>query len=136
MSLVMADGGLELKMSGARAAWNSTHLKMHLYKTNVTPTTSSTVGSFTECDFAGYAAQDLINWTAPSTTGHVTTIQADPLTFTRSTTGTVQNVYGYYITDSAGTTLYWAELDPAGPRTVTNSGDTVTVTAKITDQTL
>jgi hypothetical protein len=121
-------------LEASRAAWNATALKIHLYKTNVTPTTSSVVGDFTEADFPGYAAQDVITWGAASVAGHVATITAASNTFTRSTTGAAQNIYGYYVTNAAGTVLYWAELDPAAPRIVTNAGDTISVTLAMTDQ--
>jgi len=136
MSLVFQDDGLIRKMGDVRAAANATKYKMHLYSNNFSPTTASVLANFTECTFAGYAAADCSNWTAPTVTSHVATIQADANTFTRSTTGSSQNVYGYYITDQAGTTLYYAELDPSGPRVVTNAGDSVTITPKITDQSL
>lgn len=136
MALKIQDGGLSRKMADVRAAWNTTNLKLHLYSNNVTPTTASVLGDFTECTFAGYAAQSIVNWTAPSITSHVATIGADPLTFTRSTTGTSQNVYGYYVTDAASAVLYWAELDPSGPKVVTNAGDSITITPQITDQSL
>lgn len=136
MSLKFVDAGLQRKLTDLASAWNSTKVKLHLYKTNVTPTTSSTVGSFTECDFAGYAAQDIANWAYDTVASHVADMKADPNVFTRTSTGTSQNVYGYYVTDQAGTTLYFAELDPAGPRVLTNAGDSYTVTPKVTDQDL
>lgn len=136
MALVLQDEGLKRKLEDCRAAWNASALKMHLYKTNVTPTTASVVGNFTECDFAGYAAQDIITWGAASVTSHVAKITAAANTFTRSSTGAAQNIYGYFITNAAGSLLYWAELDPSAPRTVTNIGDSVTVTAVMQDQTL
>jgi len=118
------------------AAWNGTKLKMHLFQNNFTPTTSSVLANFTECTFAGYAAQDISSWGASVVVGHVATMTAAPNTFTRSTTGAAQDVYGYYITNQAGSLLYWAEKDPVGPRVVTNAGDSVTVTAALTDQSL
>lgn len=134
MTLVLQDGGLTNKLEQCRANWNSTALKMHLYKNNVTPATTSVLGDFTECDFAGYAAQNIVTWGAASVTAHVGKITAAANTFTRSSTGTAQNVYGYYITDAASAVLEWAELDPAGPRVVTSAGDSVTVTAVMQDQ--
>lgn len=136
MSLKFVDAGLQRKLTDLASAWNTTKLKLHLYSNNFTPTTSSTVGSFTECTFAGYSAQDIDGWAYDTVASHVADMLASAKTFTRSTTGTSQNIYGYYVTDQAGTTLYFAELDPAGPRVVTNAGDSYTVTCKITDQDL
>jgi hypothetical protein len=136
MTMKIVDAGLQRKLTDLASAWNSTKLKLHLYKSNTTPTTSSTVGSFTECDFAGYAAQDISGWAYDTVSAHVADMTASANTFTRSTTGTAQNVYGYFVTDQAGTTLYFAELDPSGPRVLTNSGDSYTVNPKMTDQDL
>jgi hypothetical protein len=136
MSMKIVDAGLQRKLTDLASAWNTTKLKLHLYKNNVTPTTSSTVGTFTESTFAGYAAQDIAGWAYDTVASHVADMTATANTFTRSTTGTAENIYGYFVTDQAGTTLYFAELDPAGPRVVTNSGDSYTVTPKMTDQDL
>ncbi len=136
MTLKLQDGGLERKMSDARTAWNTTKLKLHLYSNNFSPTTSTVIGDYTECTFPGYSSQDISNWAAPVTTSHVTQMLADAITFTRSTTGTSQNVYGYFVTNAAGSVPYWGELDPAGPRVLTSAGDSVTVTPQLTDQSL
>jgi hypothetical protein len=136
MSLKIVDAGLQRKLTDLASAWNSTKLKLHLYKNNVTPTTSSTVGSFTESTFTGYAAQDISGWAYDTVASHVADMVASSNTFTRTSTGAGESVYGYFVTDQAGTTLYFAELDPNGPRTLTNSGDSYTVTPKMTDQDL
>jgi len=88
-------------------------------------------GYFTEATFAGYSASAI-------TGGTWTTTQADPTvgtntqrTFTRSSTGTPQTVYGYYVTRTTGGALAWFEPFP-GPLTVTNNGDTIRVTPTIT----
>src|SRR5262249_55847391 len=105
MTLKLVDTGLQRKLTDLASAWNSTPLKLHLYKSNTTPTTSSTVGSFTESTFPGYAAQNITGWAYDTVAAHVADMIATMNTFTRSTTGTAENVYGYYVTDSAGTTL-------------------------------
>jgi len=134
MTLVLQDGGLTRKLEDLRAAWNSTALKMHLYSNNFTPLVTSVVGDFTECTFSGYSSQNIVTWGAASVASHIGKIQAAPITFTRSTSGASQNVYGYYVTDAAGTVLEWAELDPSGPRVLTNAGDSVTITPVMQDQ--
>jgi hypothetical protein len=47
-------------------------------------------------------------------------------------TGALGNVYGYYITDAAETTLLWAERFTGAPFNVQNNGDTITVTLQLT----
>jgi hypothetical protein len=134
MTLVIQDGGLTNKLEGLRTKWNAAAVKMHLYSNNFTPLVTSVLGDFTECTFAGYAAQDIITWGAAAVAAHIGKITAAPNVFTRSTTGAAQNVYGYYVTDAANAVLEWGELDPAGPRVVTSAGDSVTVTAVMQDQ--
>ena len=101
---------------------------LHLYQNNHTPADADTVSAYTECTFAGYAAQSITGWTTPTATGHVSRSTATKLTFTRTSTGTTQTVYGYYVTDAGGTNLLWAELDPSSPIPITNNGDTYAVT--------
>lgn len=136
MTLKMADDGIKEKLSQARTAWNSVKLRLHLYKSNTTPTNASILSDFTECDFAGYAAQDISTWSVPTVAAHVATMTAAANLFTRSTTGASQNIYGYYVTDSTNATLEWAERDPNAPIVLTVAGDSYQVTAALTDQDL
>jgi hypothetical protein len=131
MSGKFQDDGVSAAASAIRGTWNTTPVKVHLYKNDVTPTTSSVLGDFTESDFAGYAAQNASSWSAPVVSAHIATITAAALTYTRSSTGTAQNAYGYYITDSGSTLLYAAERFATAPRVLTNNGDSETVTPKV-----
>lgn len=91
-----------------------------------------TAGSFTEATFTGYAAKTL-------TGGSWTTTQGDDYsygtyaqqTFTRTSTGTAQVIRGYYVTRATGGAIRWYEYFP-GPITVTNNGDTITLTPQFT----
>lgn len=85
---------------------------LHLFKNNVTPDAASTVATFTECAFTGYAAITLVaaNWPTPTTNG--TTGKAESTYAEQSftvTTADGESYYGYYITDAAGTKLLRAE---------------------------
>lgn len=136
MSLVLADNGCSTILSELRTNWNSTAIRIHLFKSNTTPSTASVIGDFTEADFAGYSAQNLVTWAAPSVTSHVARMTAANRTFTRSTTGTAQNIYGYYVTDNSDTVLLWAERDGAAPIVLTNAGDSYTITPALSQQDL
>lgn len=136
MTLVLADLGCVQRLTECRTNWNATALKLHLFKSNTTPTTSSVLGDFTESDFAGYASQTIITWTAPAMAAHVASMVAAARTFTRSSTGASQNIYGYYVTDNGSTILLWAERDANAPIVVINNGDSYTVTPAMTDQDL
>lgn len=107
-------------------------LKLKLYSNDVTPGETDTVATYTETDFTGYAAIDL-----PGTGCTVT--NADPSeaswaakTFTSSAGSQNKNCYGYYVTNSAGTILMWAERFTSPPYNIVNNGDTITVTPKYT----
>lgn len=90
-----------------------------------------TAASFTEATFAGYAAKTL-------TGGSWTTTQADPSiatyaqqTFTRSSTGAAQTIYGYFVTRTSDGLLRWFEPF-AGPITVTLINDAIKLTPTLT----
>ena len=61
------------------------------------------------------------SWTA-SVTGSNLSYPTQTWTFT----GPKGNIYGYYVSDSAGTVL-WAEKFPSGPYNVQNNGDVINV---------
>lgn len=111
-------------------------MNLHLFRTDVeTGLTESQreqldETDFTEANFAGYAA-------APLTGGSWTTNVGDPSiaryaqqTFTRSSTGTAQLIYGYYVTlDSSGALLWYEQFD--GPISIQFINDAVRVTPKL-----
>jgi hypothetical protein len=104
--------------------------KLKLYKNNVTPAEADVVGSYTESTGAGYAAIALTgaNWTVTTATGTTTASYAQQ-TFTY--TGAEANIYGYYVVDSAGTTLLWAERFSDGPYSIPGGGGSVKITPQI-----
>lgn len=134
MALVLSDDGISTILAIARAEWNSVNPNLHLYSNNLTPNTSSTLGSFTECTFPGYAAIALASFGAPSVSSHVATMSETTRTFTRSSTGTAENVYGYFVTDDTDTVLLWSEKDPNGPFVMQNAGDSYSVLVKLTEK--
>lgn len=103
------------------------NVKLHLYKNNVTPSETDTVSTYTEDDGTGYAAISLTgsNWDTTTTAGTASYAQ-QTFTYTAGTT-----VYGYYVTDNAGTTLLWAELFSDGPYTIPSGGGTIKITPTI-----
>lgn len=99
---------------------------LRLYSNNITPADSDTAGTYTEATFAGYAAITLTgaSWSAGS--GGVTNFAQQ--TFTRSSTGATENIYGYYVTQVTSGVLLWSERDGAAPAAMTNSGDNIKLT--------
>lgn len=108
--------------------------KAMLYKSNTTITTGTVKADLTEADFAGYAQITLAagNFPGASVSGHVaSSTYSVTLTWTRSTTGTSQTVYGMAILNSAGTKIIAAGPFDSGPYVVTNSGDAINETLTV-----
>lgn len=106
---------------------NSDGLKVRLFKNDVTPDDNTVIGDLTEADFEGYAAGDLANLTTPGVVAAQAQTQGDSVTFTMGTPGTTNNIYGHYITDSAGTVLYGVVRDPSAPIAMDTAGKEYTV---------
>jgi hypothetical protein len=106
------------------------NLVLRLFQNNITPSDTDTHTTYTEATFTGYASITLTgaSWGAGSA-GTTTYAQQ---TFTRTSTGAGQTIYGYYVTQLTSGVLMWSERDGAGPFTITNNGDTVKVTPTLT----
>jgi len=132
MALLVPDAGevklLEMALKDATPPAQT----LRLFVNDKTPAESDTLASYTEMSTNGYAAKSLAraNWTA-TTSGGVTTISYPTQTFT-FTAGPATTVYGYYITINDGGTekLLWAERFPYPP-TISNAGDEIRITPKI-----
>lgn len=92
----------------ATAPWNGG--KIHLFKNNFTPSPTMAIGDLTEADFTGYAASSAVTWAAAAYLPDGTAVVVgDSKTFQVGATPTILNtVYGWYLTDAAGTTLIFA----------------------------
>lgn len=113
--------------------------KLRLFKNNVIVSNATVIANLTEADFAGYAAVTLTaaTWAAAAAAAHVASSQyGASVTFSRSTTGATQNIYGWYLTDAGGTKLYACANFTGAPIPITNSGDNIAVTPTLTDQSL
>lgn len=124
-------------MVGKTAAGN---LKLKLFVNNYTPTHTDTTASFTEMSTQGYAAITLTttSWNAASagtgsgtSTSNKASISYAQQTYTFDGTGGSTTVYGYYITDNAGTTLVGSEKFSTA-KTVVNNGDAIKITPALT----
>ena len=130
MSLLVPDVGEVLLLSYAlNKIAPGDDVKLKLFKNDYTPVEGSVVGAFTEADTAGYAAISLAmaDWTVATDTG-TTTAEQPQKTFTLTGAGTH---YGYYITDTAGTGLLWAERFSDAPHTIPSGGGTEKITVKL-----
>lgn len=95
---------------------------LRLYSNNHTPVLNESPSNFTELTTSGYAAVTLStgSWTVTDTSGVVVaTYPQQTFTLTASAT-----IYGYYLTDSGKTKVYWAEIFAGGPISFSSGGGT------------
>ena len=133
MALRFPDAG---EVAALKAMVNHTSpgdLKLHLYKNDVTIDEDTVIGDVTESTEAGYAAVTLTgaSWTVATGAGNVTTASYAEQTFTFTEAATV---YGYYVTNNAGTILMWIEEFTGGPYVLPASGGSVAVTLNVIGQ--
>ena len=127
MALVIPDVGERAML----ARILGTNLVLHLFTNNRVPAESDTVAAYTEMSGMGYAAVTLNtnNWTI-ATVADISEASYPAITFT-FTEGAGSNVYGYYVTDVAGTTLFWSERFASAPFVIPNGGGTITITPSL-----
>lgn len=111
-------------------------MTLRLYKTDVTagltPDQIEALdeSDFTEADFAGYAASSMTTaWT--TTQGNPSTATRAEVTFTRSSTGAAQSIFGYYVTRNSDGALQWFEQFD-GPVSVEFINDAIQTTPTLT----
>lgn len=106
------------------------NLSLRLFASNTTPADTDTAVTYTEATFAGYAAITLTGATWNSAASGSISYSAQQ-TFTRSSTGVTENIYGYYVTQVTSTILLYSERDAAAPVAMTNNGDNIKITPTI-----
>lgn len=107
--------------------WN-----VDLFKNDYTPDLTSELSDFTVADYPGYSDLEAANFAFDSYDSQKRAVfLADQLTFERTSTGTAQNVYGYFVTNANGD-LVWAERFATGPYTMENSGDQIVFRPRFT----
>lgn len=105
------------------------NLVLRLYQNNITPSDSDTAGTYTEATFTGYAGITLTGATWNAAAAGTIAYSAQQ-TFTCSGASS-NNIYGYYVTQSASGVLLYSERDASAPFAITNSGDAVKITPTI-----
>jgi hypothetical protein len=130
MALNFPDVGENIALEALTNKTAPQNLVLRLFSNNITPSDTDTAGTYTEATFAGYAAITLTgaSWGAASA-GTIT--YGSQQTFTLSSTGTVENIYGYYVTQAVSGLLVYSERDGAAPFPITNSGDNIKITPTI-----
>jgi len=104
MDLIFPDAGLVEQLN--RVLTGS--VKYHLYTANVTPTRSTVLTDLdaSEASWTGYAAvtQTWTDYTINGVAAHNGYALAPPISFA-NTSGSTQNPYGYYVTNTGSTIL-------------------------------
>lgn len=130
MALTVPNGGEVELLSRMLNATSTGNVVLHLYTSpSSEPDETATVATFTEEDDGSYSSVELAggSWTV-ATSGGTTTAEYAQQDFT---IGGSTTVYGYYVTDSGGTTLLWFEAFGSAA-TLGAGGGTISVTPKIT----
>lgn len=96
---------------------------IHLYSNNVTISDASVIGDFTLITSPAAITLTGATWTIATGTANY-----PQQTFTFAGAATV---YGYVVTNAAGTILLWAEAFTDGPYSIPAGGGTVKVTPTI-----
>lgn len=130
MALVVPNSGEVKLLEYIVNKTSPTNLVLHLYVNQVDLSTEAfSTGSFTEASESGYAAVTLTgsNWTASTTTGVSTAVYDTGITFS-FTVG--QDVYGYYVTNTANS-IMWAEEFPGAPFSLPSGGGEIAVRPQV-----
>lgn len=110
------------------------NLILKLFTSNTTPADTDTAGTYTEASFTGYTAKTLTGSSWTVTPGAPSEAAYAQQTFASTASQTAATVYGYYVIQTTSTELMWSERFTDGPYVVTNNGDEIRVTPKLTLQ--
>jgi hypothetical protein len=119
-------------LAAIRSYLNSQPDVLHLYQNDLTPGDSDEVGDYTECDFDGYLSINLGAWSVPTTVSGKAYIAEATKVFVCTGNTTPNDVYGYYVTNYAGTELLWAQRFTSPPIPITEADDAISVTPTFT----
>ena len=132
MTLVLPNQGEQITLEAMVGKTAGQNLVLRLFKSNTTPSESTTEASLTEANFTGYSAITLTAASWTYTSGDPSSIAYAQQTFTSSAGSQSQPVYGYYVTQVTSGKLVWVERFTDGPYTIVNNGDTIKVTLNFT----
>jgi len=124
---VLATTGAVFQLSILRNAAIEDTFLCHLYKNDYVPHKGSVASDFTEATFDGYSPQNLNAWSSPLIDPNGDALSVEAIhTWTKSSGGVANYIWGYYVTDGTGAVLQWAERFPSVVPMET-TGDTLSV---------
>jgi len=106
--------------------------KLDLYTGNVTPAETDTHASYTAATGGGYSQAALTGTSWVVTAGAPSDAAYAQQTFTFTGAPSVTSMYGYFVTQTTSGILMWAERFSAGPYAMTQNGDNIKITPRIT----
>jgi hypothetical protein len=132
-ALLVPDAGEDTLLEYALNKTAAENQDLRLYVSNTTPAEGDTTVTYTEMSTQGYAEKNLVgtSWAVSTAAGTTTGSYAEQ-TWTFDGTGGDTSVYGYFVVNAVTHGLLWAELFSAGPYTISNNGDQIKLTPKIT----
>lgn len=104
--------------------------KLHLFKNDIVPNPDTELADLTPCDFSGYAAQT-VTWSDAFRDADGTPISSGGEKLFIQTGATGNDVYGFYLTDSGGTTLLRSGRFADAPYPLVDAGDSLPVNVKV-----
>lgn len=115
----------------ASGPWYSAYVGLFQSFTNNGQNT--TFGDFVEATFSGYARVQISSWGTPvQVATNLVRAQHPSVVFTAAGIGTTNQIYGYFILKSDGSTLLtWEENGVSGGVPMTVDGATYTVTPRL-----
>jgi hypothetical protein len=132
MALKIPDVSQLTWLDSLRSVFNGAGLVVRLFKNNYTPVAGSVIASFTSADFSGYTPGALGTLAAAATVGGKASSTAGTANTWTKSGATGNDIYGYYVTNAAGTVLYWAERGAGAPYSLNTNGEGLSVTPVIT----
>ena len=136
MSVIVPKDGVKALQDIGLADATNYQIRCRLFKNDFTPDRDTVNGDLTECDFPGYAPSSpaYFGLAAPDISGREVN-QFPSTTFTRSTTGTAQVAYGYYLTFESSAKLLAVERF-SSPLSFTLAGDAFSIVPRISGYSL
>ena len=119
-NVVQLDEGCQAVLDAETGHAAMPALYIRLFTNNVTPDNTFDHTSFTEATFTGYSSMALPDPGASTVSAHIAASAYAAQSFT--ITAGSQNIYGWYITNSAATKAYWAQRDAGAPVGMSSAG--------------
>lgn len=132
MAGVLLNQGEEIALAALVNKTAPQTLILRLFQNNWTPVEADTETAAVEASFTGYSAISLTPASWTTTPGAPTTCSYAEQSFASSAAQTLQNIYGYYLTQTTSLKAVWAERFTNGPYPVQLDTDTVKVTVILT----